>query len=408
MRRKWGDRPAQSPVARSTAARLTVARSAMARLTVARSAMARSAMARSAMARSAMARLTAAWSTLARSTVARSLVALLAATALLLALAKVLGPALGHSRLERVERTALLMDTPVRVVVYAGRREAGAATDAAIEQIARLESLWHPGRPDSDVARVNAAAGTEPVSVAPETLELAQIAVQVARETGGAFDPTIGPLSAAWGFGEGGRVPGATELASARALVDWRDLHVDSEAGTIFLARPGMQVEFGAVAKGLAARLVRDNLAEAGVSAALVQLGGSIALLGERPQGGPWQIAVQHPRDPQGFLATLSLEEGFADTAGDYQRFFEHDGVRYHHILDPATGLPAAGMASVTVVASRGELADAYATAAFVLGMEEGYRFLLEHGVEGLLVSDSGEVRMTPGMARLARVTPGE
>ncbi len=331
---------------------------------------------------------------------ARPALAVLAAAALLLVL--------WQGRTERVERTALLMDTPVRVVVYASRREAGAAADAAMELIARLESLWHPGRADSDVARVNAAAGSGPVAVAPETLELAQIALQVARESGGAFDPTIGPVYAAWGFGEGGRLPGEEELAVARALVDWRDLHVDPEAGTLFLARPGMQVEFGAVAKGLAARMARDRLAEAGVRAALVQLGGSIALLGERPEGGPWRIAVQHPRDPQGFLATLSLEAGFADTAGDYQRFFELDGVRYHHILDPATGYPAPGMASVTVVAARGELADAYATAAFVLGMEEGYRFLVEHGVEGLLVSDAGEVRMTPGMAGLAQLTPGE
>jgi len=333
--------------------------------------------------------------------VARSLAALLAAAAVLLLI-------LWQGRTERVERTALLMDTPVRVVVYADRREAEAAADAAIELIARLESLWHPGRPDSDVARVNAAAGREPVAVAPETLELAQIALRVASESGGAFDPTIGPVYTAWGFGEGGRVPGDAELAAARELVNWRDLHVDPAAGTLFLVRPGMQLELGAVAKGYAARLARDQLGEAGVRAALVQLGGSIAVLGDRPEGGPWRIAVQHPRDPQGFLATLSLDEGFADTAGDYQRFFEQDGVRYHHILDPSTGYPVPGMASVTVVASLGELADAYATAAFVLGMEDGYRFLVEHGVEGLLVSASGEIRMTPGMAAVAQVTPGE
>nr|WP_245302610.1 FAD:protein FMN transferase [Symbiobacterium terraclitae] len=300
------------------------------------------------------------------------------------------------------------MDTPVRVVVYAPRREAGAAADAALDLVARLESLWHPGRAESDVARVNAAAGVAPVHVAPETIHLAQLALQVAEESGGAFDPTVGPLSAAWGFGEGGRVPSDAERAAAQALVNWRDLQVDEAAGTLYLARPGMTVDFGAVAKGYAARLVREQLAEAGVRAALVQLGGSIALLGERPEGGPWQIAVQHPRDPRGYLATLALTGGFADTAGDYQRFFEEDGVRYHHILDPATGFPAAGMASVTVIAPRGEWADAFATAAFVLGMEEGYRFLVEHGVEGILVSETGEVRLTPGMAHLAEVRAGD
>lgn len=329
-----------------------------------------------------------------------ALVALLAGTALLFAL--------WWTRPQRVERTALLMDTSVRVVVYAPRGEAGTAADAALDLIEHLESLWHPGRPDSDVARVNASAGVSPVSVAPETVRLAQMALQVAEETAGAFDPTIGPLWAAWGFGEGGHVPSDAERTAAQALVNWHNLEVDEEAGTLFLTRPGMRVDFGAVAKGYAARLVRDQLAEAGVQAALVQLGGSIALLGERPEGGPWQIAVQHPRDPQGYLATLSLTGGFADTAGDYQRYFEQDGVRYHHILDPDTGFPATGMASVTVVAPRGEWADAYATAAFVLGMEEGYQFLVEHGVEGLLVSDTGEVRLTPGMAELADVTSAD
>ncbi|MEW8978260.1 MAG: FAD:protein FMN transferase [Symbiobacterium sp.] len=329
-----------------------------------------------------------------------SAVALLVATALLVFV--------WWSRPQRVERTALLMDTPVRVVVYASRGRAEEAADRALELVARLNALWSPGRTDSDVARVNAAAGAAPVSVAPETLELASLALQVARESGGAFDPTIGPLAAAWGFGEGGRVPDDAARTAARALVNWRDLKVDEGAGTLFLARPGMQVDFGAVAKGYAARLVREQLEADGVQAALVQLGGSIALYGDKPGGGPWQIAVQHPRNPQGYLATLSLQGGFVDTAGDYQRYFEQDGVRYHHILNPATGFPATGMASVTVVAPRGEWADAYATAAFVLGMEEGYRFLVDHGVEGLLVSDSGEVRMTPGMAALAEVTPGD
>lgn len=319
------------------------------------------------------------------------------------------------SRPQRAERTAVLMDTPVRVVVYAPRSRAEAAADAAMAEVSRLDLLWDPHQPQSDVARVNAAAGLAPVPVSPETVELASLALQVARESGGAFDPTIRPLSAVWGFGESASegfvgahtVPDAAERASALALVNWRDLQVDPDAGTLYLTREGMGLEFGAIAKGYAARLVRDRLAAESVQAALVQLGGSIALLGQRPEGGAWQIAVQHPRLSDQYLATLSLTGGFADTAGDYQRYFEHDGVRYHHILDPATGAPARGMASVTVVAPQGEWADAYATAAFVLGMDEGYRFLVDHGVEGLLVSDRGEVRLTPGMADLARVDVG-
>lgn len=308
------------------------------------------------------------------------------------------------TRPQQAERTSLLMDTPVRVVVSASGGRADRAAEAAMAEIGRLEALWHPARPESDVARVNAAAGREPVKVAPETLELASLALDVAEAADGAFDPTIGPLVEAWGFGAQGRVPTEAERAAAQALVDWRSLIVDAEASTLFLTRPGMRLELGAIAKGYAARLVRELLEREAVEAGLVQLGGSVALLGDRPGGGPWQIAVQHPRRANGYLATMTLDEGFVDTAGDYQRYFEQDGVRYHHILNPATGEPARGVASVTVLAQRGEWADAYATAAFVLGMERGYQFLVDHGVEALLVTDTGEIRMTPGMAARAQV----
>lgn len=323
-------------------------------------------------------------------------VVLLAAAALLVAL--------WWTRPREAERTALLMDTPVRVVVYAQGSRAAEVADAAISEIARLEALWHPERPDSDVARVNAAAGAAPVQVAPETVELASLARKVAEASGGAFDPTIGPLVDAWGFGEKGRVPTDAEREAAMALVDWRDLVVNEEDSTLFLTRPGMRLDLGGIAKGYAARLLRDFLAGQGVEAGLVQLGGSVALVGQKPGGGPWQIAVQHPRR-EGYAAVLSLTGGFVDTAGDYQRYFEQDGIRYHHILDPTTGFPARGVAAVTVLTQQGEWADAYATAAFVLGMDKGYQFLLDQGVEGLLISDTGEVRLTPGMAAVAELT---
>lgn len=328
-----------------------------------------------------------------------TLVAVLAATALLFGL--------WWLRPQRVERTAVLMDTQVRLVVYGPRQAAEAAAVDAMQEIGRLEQLWHPGRPESDLARVNQAAGIEPVKVAPETLELIALALEVAKDSGGAFDPTIGPLVVAWGFGQEERIPSDAQRLAAQALVNWRDLAVDRTAGTLYLARPGMRLELGAIAKGYAARLIQQRLAGRSVKAALVQLGGSVALLGQRPEGGPWQIAVQHPRDPERYLTVLSRPSGFVDTAGDYQRFFMQDGVRYHHILDPRTGAPARGVASVTVIASRGEWADAYATAAFVLGMDEGYRFLTAHGVEAVMVSDQGTVRLTPGLEGTVKVEAG-
>lgn len=299
----------------------------------------------------------------------------------------------------RVERTAVMMDTPVRVVVYGPEARAEEAADAALQEVQRLEDLWHPNRSGSDVARINRAAGRDPVKVSPETLALVQLSLDVAASSDGAFDPTVGPLVKAWGFGSQGRVPSTVERERAMSLVDWQAVQVDKVAGTVYLSKPGMALDLGAAAKGYAAGLVREQLSRRGISSALVQLGGSVALLGQRPEGGAWQIAVQHPRESGQYLTVLSLEEGFVDTAGDYQRFFVEDGVRYHHILNPSTGEPARGLASVTVISQRAEWSDAYATAAFVLGMEPGLQFLSRQpGVEAILVSTEGRVQVTPGL----------
>jgi len=306
-------------------------------------------------------------------------------------------------RTEKVERVALLMDTPVRVVAYGPRERAIHAADAVLAEVARLEGLWHPTRPGSDVVRLNASAGIAPVRVAPETATLVAAALEVAEASGGAYDPTIGPLVKAWGFGgEQHRIPSDAERAAARALIDWRAVRVDRAAGTVYLEKPGMALDLGGIAKGYAASVCRAVLDRQGIRAGLVQLGGSVAVLGKRPGDarGAWQVAVAHPRKPEGFLTVLSLDKGFVDTAGDYQRYFEQDGVRYHHILDPSTGMPARGVASVTVLTDRGEWADAYATAAFVMGMERGYTLLSSH-FDTIMVSAAGEAKVTPALAGL-------
>lgn len=314
---------------------------------------------------------------------------------------------LASLRTVKVERGSLLMETAVRVVAYGPQGRAGAAVEAALAELARLEGLWHPQKPESDVARVNAAAGAAPVAVAPETIEVVTAALEIAAATDGAFDPTIGPLVQAWGFGGESRLPSAAERAAAATLVDWRQVQVNPEAQTLFLARPGMVLDLGAIAKGDAAARAREVLRRQGITAGLVQVGGSVATLGRRPDGEPWSIAIQHPRREQDYLTILSLDEGFVDTAGDYQRYFEHEGVRYHHILDPRTGMPARGLASVTVLTNRGDQADALATAAFVLGPEAGYRFLEQRGVSAILVTTGGEVSMTPDLAGRVQVDVG-
>ncbi len=185
---------------------------------------------------------------------------------------------------------------------------------------------------------------------------------------------------------------------AALALTDWRALRADGVQGTLCLERPGMQLDLGGIAKGYAAERGREVLRQMGIRSGLVQVGGSVATLGLRPDGQRWAVAIQHPRRDDEFLAILHVGEGLVDTAGDYQRFFVHEERRYHHILDPVTGSPARGVSSVTVLAGGSAPVDALATAALVMGMQEGADFLVRQGVSAVLVNDSGEVVLTPDL----------
>ncbi len=304
------------------------------------------------------------------------------------------------------ERQMLVMDTILRVVAYG--RDVEAALEAALTEARRLEALWDRHRQGSEIWRVNRSAGSEPVSVSPETVALLQAALQFAELTGGALDVTIGPVVDLWGFGSGeGRIPPGQLLREALHLVDYRKVRTDAERGTVGLAEEGMSLDLGAVAKGAAVDALWSVLKEAGVRSALVDLGGNIRLLGSPPGRPEWLIGVQDPRDPSRLLGYLRLAGGAVATSGDYQRYFMVGGRRYHHILDPRTGWPAAEVASVTVWAPTALQADALSTALFVLGPERGYEMACSlPGVEALFVLPGGQVKLTPGMQSVFRVNP--
>ena len=167
---------------------------------------------------------------------------------------------------------------------------------------------------------------------------------------------------------------------------------------------PGMQLDLGAVGKGIACDRVRAYLnSRPQITGAVVAVGGSVVTYGQKPDGSPWKVAIVHPREEGNYLGVLSLTgEQFVSTSGDYERYVTVDGVRYHHILDPATGYPArSGLCSVTIVCGSGLLADALSTACFVLGSEQGLDLAKSYGAEALLVEEDGTLRMTEGMREI-------
>ena len=268
---------------------------------------------------------------------------------------------------------------------------AKAAFDAVFDEFARLETLMSTWIPDSDVSRVNHAAGVAAVPAGAEVRDVLATARQVSEWTGGKFDVTFGALSGLWKFDhdQDNLVPDMEAVRRRLPLVDYRAIHVDDAAGTVFLARKGISMHLGGIGKGYAVDRAAGILRRRGLRDFVVQSGGDIYVSGLK-DGRPWRLGIQDPRGtPIRSFAELDLSDGTFGTSGDYERSFLKDGRRYHHILDPATGEPARGTRSVTIVAHRAVLADALSTGVFLLGPDAGMA-LIERlpDVDGVIVSD--------------------
>ena len=265
----------------------------------------------------------------------------------------------------------------------------GARANDALERAARrvleLDDRLSVFKPESDIARLNAAAGMRPVAVGEDAMRLLAAGRRYSAETRGAFSMTTRPLTSLWALhASQGTIPPLTEREKARTLIGDQEILLDEAADTAMLARFGQAVDLGAIAKGYAADEVLRILREEGVENALVNLGGTVAVLGARR----W-VGVQHPDRCTGIpMGRLALESGAVVTSGDYERFYVVDGVRYHHILDPQTGCPArSNLRSVTLTGPGAMELDALTTAVFVLGAEEGARIAEAHGLGLVLVT---------------------
>lgn len=228
-----------------------------------------------------------------------------------------------------------------------------------------------------------------------ESAAVLRSALEIAEASGGAFDPTLLPVTELWAFETGGRLPAPEQIRAALARTGFREVALKPGGEAALPA--GFGLDLGGIAKGAVVDLLAEHLIESGRSDFLIDAGGDILVSGQKGAGQPWVIAVRHPRKSDAVLGLLRLgaegRQTAVVTSGDYERYFEREGVRYHHILDPATGRPARGLVSVTVIAPSAAEADGLATAAFVLGPEAGLR-LLETlpRVEGLLIEEAGDV----------------
>jgi thiamine biosynthesis lipoprotein len=247
--------------------------------------------------------------------------------------------------------------------------------DDIFKRIREIENLMSVNIPVSDVSRINAAAGTQPVQVHEDVYKVIERALHYAQISGGAFDPTVGPLVSLWGIGGGNpRVPSQAEIEQVLPLINWRNIELDAQTRSVFLTRRGMSLDLGAIAKGYAADEAAAIIKRAGIKRAIIDLGGNIVVLGERKDGNLWRVGVQNPNENRNeYIGILQITERSIVTSGVYERFFEEEGIRYHHIFSPSTGYPADnGLLSVTITAPNSMDADALSTTVFVLGYVRG------------------------------------
>ncbi|HLE40006.1 MAG TPA: FAD:protein FMN transferase, partial [Nitrospirota bacterium] len=288
----------------------------------------------------------------------------------------------GCSGPKTVQKTETIMGTQVSITVVAKTEQEGeAAIDAAMAEVRRFDRMMSLYKDDSEITRVNLAAGKGPVEVSPEMIEMVEAARKISELTDGAFDVTVGPLVVLWQMRlKEGAAPTETEIESIKNRVGYRNIITDKKASTLFLMKPGMIMDFGGCAKGYVADRVAELLKGRGIDNAIVALAGDIRVMGHRPDGSSWRIGVQHPRDSAKTLTVLELSDKFISTSGDYERYQIVHRKRYHHILDPRTGKPSEGMESVTLVGDRGSDGDPLATALFILGPKQGRKIVKKLG----------------------------
>ncbi|MCC8015443.1 MAG: FAD:protein FMN transferase [Eubacterium sp.] len=297
---------------------------------------------------------------------------------------------------QEYSQTIFAMDTAMTLTAYGEGCEA--AVNAAIDEINRLDKLFSVNNENSDIYRLNSEKTAQ---VSDDTYSLLGSALDFYEKTDGSLDVAVYPAVKAWGFTTGEhRVPTDEELSELKNHVNAENI-ILGENNTVALTDSLAEVDLGSVAKGYTSDLVCDIMKDMGITSGIVSLGGNVETIGVKTDGSLWKIGVTDPADESSLIGTLSLENKAVITSGSYQRYFDLDGVRYHHIIDPETCAPArSGLTSITIVADSGLTADAYSTAVFVMGLEKGSEFWRNSpdSFDIVFITDDGEVYITEGL----------
>ena len=297
-----------------------------------------------------------------------------------------------------VRREEAVMGTAISVELWCEERTAGdAAAAAVIGEMHRIDRTMSPHKPDSELSRINRDAATQAVPLSDEMARLIERAMHFSHLSGGAFDISYASIGQLYDY-RAGTGPSDEQLALARRAVGWRHLQLDPRARTLRFGVPGMRIDLGGFAKGHAVDNACRLLQRLGIRHAMVAAGGDSRVIGTRGSR-PWTIAIRDPRRAGEVVAVLPLQDTSISTSGDYERFFERDGQRHHHIVDPSTGRSPSSLRSVTILGADGITCEGLSKSVFVLGIERGLALIESMvGVDAVLIDDQGRLHRSSGL----------
>lgn len=273
--------------------------------------------------------------------------------------------------------------------------------DKAVAEISRIEKLLTTYAPDSDTNRINEQAGMAPVKVSEETYALVERSIRISAITQGAFDISYGSVDKSlWNFNqEMTELPNPAIARQMVRLINYRNILLNPETGTVFLREKGMRIGFGGIGKGYAAEMAKRLLKQSGVESGIVNASGDLTAWGYQPDGNPWTIGIVNPNFAGKIFSYMNVTDVAVATSGNYEKFVMINGVKYSHTINPKTGLPVTGIKSVTIISPNAEIADAMATPVCIMGIRAGLDMINQiKNMEAIVIDDNDVIYTTKNL----------